>query len=220
MSDAEDLRSKGDPIENDSVRPKCSVFPKSLVMLSLLLFFFGMIWVLLFTLRHSEPNYEGKPFSYWLDQIPCTHFLTNGGMSMSNPISYQTRYSPLTNSQMLVENGQKALAIVSRNGGRHLPMLLRRLHGKDSSIKKKLVNLTLKLHLFRLAWVPSADVQRGQALTAIMNLGYSAKPIFSDLRAMANDQDPELSATARYALERLQPDEFERLEKLQQARKK
>lgn len=58
------------------------------------LLFVGLICtviVVVVTLLIREPRYEGKPFSYWLDQLPCTMIWPNGGVSMMYPATYKTK---------------------------------------------------------------------------------------------------------------------------------
>lgn len=83
-------------------------------------------------LFNREPNYAGKPFSYWLDQIPCTVIRPNGSVSMMYPEVYSTRAEAEANQKQNVERAQKGLRAVSQVGGECLPLLLRRLRSKDS----------------------------------------------------------------------------------------
>jgi hypothetical protein len=89
---------------------------------------------------------------------------------------------------------------------------MRRLRSHDSQWKNKVFDWAERLHLMRPSWRRSDAFERGQALTAITKLGYSAKPIFSELRMLSNDKDPGVRDAAKYALEKLRPDDFERLE--------
>ena len=105
-------------------------------------------------------------------------------------------------------------------GGRCLPMLLRRLKSRDPALKTRLVQWLVLNHLLSQSMAPrSADIVRGQALTAIIKLDYSAKPIFPELALLAQDADPKIKAAASFALECLNPAEFSRLERLQSGKK-
>jgi hypothetical protein len=179
----------------------------------------GTGFVVVVTLSTREPCYEGKPFSYWLDQIPCTMTWPNGSYSMMYPVTYRTRAEAEADQENFVKRTDKALKAVSQIGGQCLPMLVRRLRTKDSPLKTTLTRWAVRLHLIRSSWIRPADTVRGQALTAIVKLDYTAKPIFSELAVLAHDNDPAVKAAAKYALNRLNPAEFERLEKLQQTRK-
>jgi len=53
--------------------------------------------------------------------------------------------------------------------------------------------------------IRTAEVRRGQALTAIVELDYRARSILPQLSALANDKDSGVSAAARYAVEMLTP---------------
>jgi hypothetical protein len=118
------------------------------------------------------------------------------------------------------DKSDKALKVVDQLGGRCLPMLLRRLRSKDSAFKTHLVQWLVLNHLLPRFMAPrSSDTMRGQALTAIIKLGYSAKPIFPELAVLAQDPEPQIQTAAKYALERLNPAEFSRLERLQSGKK-
>jgi len=163
-------------------------------------------------LWNREPAYEGKPFSYRLDQIPCTLTRTNGTVSIMIPAVYRTRAELDANQKEDIKKANEALKAVTVIGGQCLPMLLRRLQTKDSSLKTILIRWGVRWHLARASWMPRPEVIRGQALTAIVKLDYLAKPIFPALSILAKDKDPAIRAAARYALREVDPHDFKRLE--------
>jgi hypothetical protein len=135
------------------------------------------------------------------------------------PHSYKTQAEAQQAYENLQQQQDIALKAVSRIGGRCLPLLIQRLQSKDSALKSAAVHWAAKLHLINPTWIRTADMKRGQALTAIIIQGYTAKPIFPDLEALTHASDPAIRAAAKYALGWLRPDEFERLEKLQKGHK-
>jgi hypothetical protein len=162
-------------------------------------------WLLL---ANREPRFEGKPFSFWLEQIPITEVIPNG-VSIQLPWIYNTRAD--ATERIDKEKSDKALNVVNQIGGQCMPMLLRRLKTRDSAFKTRLVQWLVLHHLFSPSRIPrNSDMVRGQALTAIIKLDYSAKPIFPDLELLAQDRDPQIGASARLALECLNPGEFSR----------
>lgn len=175
----------------------------------------GLVFVLgvgAVTLMRSnrEPLYEGKAFSYWLDRVPATLVATNG--NARTVIVFGLRADArLEDYRASTDKALKAVGLV---GGRCLPMLLRRLQTKDSPFKEALVDRAVRWHLMRASWISRPEVVRGQALTAIIALQYSAKPIFPALNRLRNDSDPEIRAAAECAWDRINPDEFKRLESL------
>jgi hypothetical protein len=169
-----------------------------------------------------EPYYQGKPFSYWLDRLPVTYVGSGGGRAQPILV-YSSAYKTPAEVQQAYENlqHQQELAVkaVTLIGGRCLPLLIRRLQSQDSALKTTAGHWAIKLHLIDPSWFRTADMKRGQALTAIVNQGYTAKPIFRDLAALTHHNDPAIRAAAKYALQYLRPEEFERLEKLQKVNK-
>ena len=176
-------------------------------------------------LFEREPYYNGKPFSYWLDRLPATYLTPGAGAAQSLQFSlvYPSSYKTLAGVNQAYANFRhqqdEAVKAVSRIGGQCLPLLIRRLQSKDSKLKTEAGHWAVKLHLIDPSWIRPADMKRGQALTAIIKQGYAAKPIFPDLVALTHDNDPAIRAAAKYALQELRPEEFERLERLQEKHK-
>ena len=144
--------------------------------------------------------------------------MPNGSILIRLPRTYMNMTVAEANASLLSdqEKSEKALKVVGQIGGRCLPMLLQRLKSRDSAFKTRLVQWLVLNHLLSPSMVPrSAAIMRGQAVTAIVKLGYSAKPIFPELALLAQDTDPQIKASAKYALDRLDPAEFSRLERLQ-----
>ena len=57
------------------------------------------------------------------------------------------------------------------------------------------------------------QIRRGQAMTALLQLGNSAKPAVPDLIALAErDKDPEVRNAARHVLEELSPTDYARIQ--------
>jgi hypothetical protein len=164
-----------------------------------------------------EELYQGKPFSYWVDRLPWRITTTNGGVMYW--LIYSTPMLSHADPTTFHQEADKACRIVSSVGAKHLPMLVRRLQSRDFPWEMAALNWAVKRHLIKAAWVRSADVRRGQALTAIISLGDEAKPIFPDLRALAKDKDPQVQAAAKYALERVRPRGIRTVETMQSARK-
>jgi len=78
------------------------------------------------------------------------------------------------------EKSDKALKVVDQMGGRCLPMLLRRLKSRDPALKTRLVQWLVLNHLLSQSMAPrSADIVRGQALTAITKTGLLCQADFS-----------------------------------------
>ena len=190
-----------------TTRQKAAIYAVPVVAL------ISVLITLIFTHSSREPYYEGKPFTYWLDQIVCTQVFTKGGFSELYPGSYLTFAQAEKDQANLFQRTEKATKVVTEMGGECLPLLMRRLRSHDSKWKSNVINWAERFHLMRPSWRRSDAFERGQALTAITKLGYSAKPIFPELKILANDKDPGVRAAAKYALEKLRPDDFERLEK-------
>jgi hypothetical protein len=153
-----------------------------------------------FAMWPKEPVYEGKPLSYWLDQFPWVFVNSNSDISESILVS-----SP---SPRVGPAPQKAVEAL---GAQCLPTLLHRLQTRDNAItgwKRRARGWAVILHLMRqgsLASLP-ADVKRGQAVLALVQLGDVAKPILPDVVSLAkSDPDPGVRASALEVVRRLSP---------------
>ena len=168
-----------------------------------------------FGLWNREPIYHGKPFSYWLDQIPCT--VTGPGFaSRMYPHAYRTTAELEAHAQADRDNANEGLQAVTRIGSKCLPMLLRRMKSQDSQLKLLFVRWSTRLHLTAPQHFPSADTMRGQALTAILKLDSEAKPLLPALILLAQDKDSKIRLAARHAVRELSPQDFQHLQQLQQ----
>src|SRR5881409_731795 len=85
-------------------------------LLALLLIVVGLITFVFLT---REPTYEGKPLSYWLDQLPCT-FLVDGGHSRTSPFAYKTAAEADADRARVEDVTRRALRAVSTIGTNHL----------------------------------------------------------------------------------------------------
>lgn len=182
----------------------------SLVLIAGVIF----LTLLIFLLRPSaEPMYEGKPFSYWLDQLPIT-MLQSVGESRMFPATFppgSTSAQLIAVQQRYFSSYEMAVRAVDKVGEKNLPMLAERLRYKESRLKSSIQFYAWKLHILR----PPSRIdgqERGQALTALMQLGSRARPIAPQLVTMANDRDPDIRAAARHALYRVAPDELAKLD--------
>jgi len=209
--------------------PRENFFKRSLRQRALVLGAVGFamaasILVTAWALSNREPYYHHKPFSYWLARVPCTYVAPAGATVSFQPVMiYTTPFLTRAEAEAALEESKlqadQAMKAVNLIGGKCLPLLVERLQSKDSPAKIWLIHWAIKIHLVAPSWFQPADIKRGQALTAIIKQGYSAKPILNDLAILARDKDPAISAAAKYALEQLKPEEFERLEKLQRSGK-
>jgi hypothetical protein len=139
---------------------------------------------------------------------------------MRYPWFYGTKAEADASQEQIIERSNKALKVVDRIGGQCLPTLLRRFQSRDSPLKTQFAQWAVRMHLIPASWTPrTSAIVRGQALTAIVKLDYSAKPIFPALARLAHDKDPDIKAAAKYALIRINPAEFTRLERLQSGKR-
>jgi hypothetical protein len=162
---------------------------------------------LAFGLRSEEPSYAGRRLSFWIGQLPSTLVMTNGIVRM-HPGEY-TNVAEADADQARIDR----LAAVTREALRNitsqaLPVLLHRLETKDDSpAGAKFIEWRVKLKMLKptLQTARSGAFMRGQALTAILELGDRAAPIVPDLLKLARSNDPGIRRSARYALESLAP---------------
>lgn len=163
-----------------------------------------------------EPRYEGKPLSYWLDQLlPVTlpsPITTRGIVDGGSPFwVFNIEEFDLT------ETAAKAVTTL---GSRCLPTLLERLGTRAtraSGWKQGFLAWAVKRRLVRRPYVlvsnpPSAwaaEIERGQAVTAFLILGDTAKPVLPQVLALAkSDPDPGVRASALEVVRQLSPGDY------------
>ncbi len=111
---------------------------RPILFVSLLIAVFGAAsWLLLS--HPSEPTYQGKPLTYWLDNYAFHFESTNGLAAETNAIN--------------------AVCEIGTNG---IPTLLRLLDAKDSNFKLKLIQLAKKQRLINIKF-RSAEMQHLEA---------------------------------------------------------
>ena len=166
-----------------------------LTIVLLLAFVSGIVWLCL----PQEPSYKGKRFSYWLDQLPGTLVSDEGAIATTAPAFASTS-----------QDAKAALDAVGTNG---LRTLMSRLRGRDSRIKSAIQHLGVRLGLFKAQYVPTAQMRRAQALTAIIKLDERAAPIVPNLIALTQSDDSEIRLAAAHALRNVARREYRRLER-------
>jgi HEAT repeat protein len=143
----------------------------------------GLVWMLS---RLSEPVYQGKPLSAWLEQ-----------------------YYAADRSDVYPANGRASLeakSAISQIGTNCLPTLLRLISTRDSPLTKQLLAHLPKPWLTRLQLQQRTwhDHQRG--LIGFFLLGPMAKPAVPALVALVSDRDPGVRATAVSVLVQFGPE--------------
>jgi len=161
----------------------------------------------------NEPSYAGKALSFWIDQLPARLVMTNG-YEECPPAAYPTLAEAKADEARLLRAETEAREAVKTLGRQCLPTLIRRLRTRsDSTLSTRLVGWGLRFKLLKLSSraVRSAALIRGQALTALLELGPDASPVIPDLLLLSGSKDPGVRAAAGHALERLAPEELKRV---------
>lgn len=156
----------------------------------------------------TEPTFEQKPISYWLNQLPSRLLAPDGrgyGISLPGPVGTATE----TRSNQGRKQAFKALDAIGTNC---LPILLARIQTKDIGFMKPVWNWAERWRMVEASSAREASFRRGQALTAFAYLGSRARPITPHLLELTNNPDTNLQFMAWYALEAVAPDELRKHE--------
>ena len=184
--------------------------------------------VLVFILKPNEPSYKGKPLGYWLDHLPATLLITNGATAMMVPFSYKTAQEAQADEERRTQLMRDAKEAVDALGTNCFRTLVTRLGSTDSRAKLFAQRCAVRLGLLNpRPWMDTAQIRRGQALTALARLDSRAKfmngrdkLIVPDLLALTKSNDPGVRAAALHALREIAPDEYRRLEEQGQLTRK
>lgn len=129
------------------------------------------------------------------------------------PVSYKSSAEADAGRDRMSKVMGTASEAVHAIGQDCLPTLAARLRSKNSSWKMILQRWAVRWRLIKPFSFPAAEIKRGQALTALIDLGPRARGIAPELVILAKDRDPEIKAAARRALESVAPDELTKLKK-------
>jgi hypothetical protein len=175
----------------------------------------GLIAAMICFLSRREPNYEGKPMSYWFDQLPAT-YVESGGQAQ---VAYlgdasRTRSDPEAEREEVFKRAQTARKAVASLGTNCLDTLVDRLTG-EFPIKTRARHWGLRLHVLKpVRYGPSQRPphdRRAQALTALLDLNTRAQPIAPDLIQLAHHPDPSVRAVALRALQSVSLSQFQKI---------
>jgi hypothetical protein len=157
----------------------------------------------------TEPTFEGRSLSYWMDQLPSTDIGAGGRIESEQlPGSYKTTAEAVADKGRARSNIQQAHKALDTLGTKHLSMLVARLQSKDSRGMTAVWSWAARLRIINYSLIRSAQFRRGQALHAFSYLGDRARPIVPQLLELTTNQNTNTQLLAWSALERVAPDEF------------
>ncbi len=144
------------------------------------------VGVAVWMVRHfSEPSYQGKPLSAWLDEG-----VRNGDIM----------WFGMENSGRESQSAQAVRAI----GPRGIPLLLSLLRAKDTPLRKKLRDFAQKYK-----WIPihgrNPEYLHALGCYGFWVLGPAAKSAVPQVIALLDDEDAQVRASAAYALSFIGP---------------
>lgn len=177
--------------------------------------------LLVFFLRPTEPSYKGKRLGYWLDYLPATLLITNGGGGTARmvPFSYKTAQDAQADEARRTQLMRDANEAIDALGTNCFRTLVARLGSTDSRASSFAYRWSVRLGLRKPRPNAWAEIRRGQALTALARLDSRAKfmngrdkLIVPDLLALTKHNNPGVRAAALHALREIAPDEYRRLE--------
>lgn len=157
----------------------------------------------------TEPKYQGKSFSHWMDQLPSIDIGVNGrSESMHLPGWYQTSAEAVADQGRVRSNITQACKALDTIGTNHLSLLVARLQVADSRVMTTVWDWAERMRLIHDAEIHLAQFRSGQALHAFSYLGNRARPVVPQLLELTTNQNTNTQLLAWSALERVAPDEF------------
>lgn len=157
----------------------------------------------------TEPTFEGRSLSYWMDQLPSIDIGIDGrGESIHLPGWYQSSAEAIADEGRVRSNIAQACKALDAIGTNHLSMLVARLQVQDSRVMTTVWDWAERMRIIHDAESHSAKLRRGQALHAFSYLGARARPVVPQLLELTTNQNTNTQLLAWSALERVAPDEF------------
>jgi hypothetical protein len=171
----------------------------------------GLAWF--FVQGQKEPEYNGRPLSYWLNELPRRDPILSAdikamlaptlpaGTTVSfsfptGPITYFGKVYGSSNSLEL-----KAAAAIRSLGTNCIPFLLQKFRAYDVQPKRFVMEHLNKMR--RGQWLPgkSHDPSRWQAITAFELLGTNAAPAIPEIRVLSTNSNRVISTSAKIVLD-------------------
>jgi len=176
----------------------------------------GVVGVSVSLLLQSEPNYEGRPLSYWLGRLEATVISPAHSLDHGPNHQFRNQAAAITWIARSAEMHQRSAQVLRHAGPECLPVLFARLTAKPRPPRRPFLReWAYALRLTDFGPMPGQDygeVRRGQALTAILLLDKHAAPLVPQLAALAaEDNDDAVHRAASYALYEIAPKEFRRV---------
>lgn len=163
-----------------------------------------------------EPNYEGRPLSYWLDRLQPTVISPSHNTDGWPPEKFRTPGAVNAWIARSAEMNNRSAQVLRNAGPECLPVLFSRLTAKPTPTRRPFLReWAYALRLTDSEPLPGQnyeEVRRGQALTALLLLDKRAAPLVPQLSALAaEDNDDAVHRAASHALYKIAPEEFQRV---------
>ena len=145
----------------------------------------------------EEPLYQGKSITFWLHQLPVTAVLpgrTNRVLRFDQIDSAGRKYGATAESTNVSFGAVRHLSAAG------LPYFMTKLHGDDSQLKLLAEKVGSERRIPAIVPFESANMERGQAVTALIALSPLPEPCVDQLRKVSRDPNPRVAASAAYVL--------------------
>lgn len=175
----------------------------------------GLVVAIICSFSRREPTYEGKPISYWFDQLPATYVVPGGQLQVAYlGDASKTISDPEAEREEAMKRAQTARKAVATLGTNCLDVLVERLAG-ESPIKTRAKYWGLRWRVLKpVRSGPSSRLpheRSAQALTALLDLNTRAQPVAPELVKLARHPDPAVRAVALRALQSVSFPQFQQI---------
>ncbi|MDB6064411.1 MAG: hypothetical protein JWR26_619 [Pedosphaera sp.] len=150
-----------------------------------------------------QPSYNGHPLSYWLNELPISYAIepsTSRGMGM-----WLTKFERMDmggrhyGSQN--EKPNDSISAIRQIGTKGLPFIISRIKRHQSPIKGWIQRCALKLGIKRALFAePDIEVERGQALTALLALPTLPPDVVAELSKLSKSNTNSIGLSASYVI--------------------
>jgi hypothetical protein len=141
----------------------------------------------------KPPLYSGHPLGYWFNELPMT-FVSAGTVGSAEQMDEGGRKY---GSQR--EKHGVSLAAIRNIGTQGLPYLIRKLERRETPIEHWAQTCAFKCGAKRLLF-PNREVQRAQAVTALLALSPLPPDAISKLRFLSKNSTNSVGLSAAYLL--------------------
>jgi hypothetical protein len=145
--------------------------------------------------RSKDLSYDGRLLAYWFNELPPTILFPDGAIGYCEKAVKRGRTYGRKR-----EKANESLAAIRVMGTNAIPFLLQKLSRQEPPFRERVEAFLSKCGM-RRSLFPDADIERGQAVTALIALNPLPPGTLLELRNLSNNSTNNIGRCAAFVLE-------------------